>query len=76
MATNETAAPMPVGTATKTATNLLNSSVLLPRTPDHSKCCPIRMVDRDGTPHCWGDRCAAFRPLNVTHGICLLIERG
>lgn len=76
MATNEKAAPMPVGTATNTATYLTNSSLLLARTPDHSKACPIRPVDRDSTPHCWGERCTAFRLLNATHGICSLIERG
>ena len=76
MATNDKATPMPVGTAANTTTYLANSSPPLARTPDYSKLCPIRVVDRDGTPHCWGERCAAFRPLNGTHGVCLLIERG
>lgn len=53
------------------------TSLLLPRSPDLSrpdgyKLCPIR---NDDNPHCWGTRCAAFRPINNTDGICALIER-
>lgn len=50
----------------------------LPSSPDISrpnghKFCPIRSGD---LPHCWGARCAAFRPLDAVQGVCLLIEGG
>lgn len=76
MATNEKATRFVPGVALSTATYLTDSSALLARTPDLSRNCPFRAVEREGTAHCWGGRCAAFRPLNATHGICLLIERG
>jgi hypothetical protein len=55
-----------------------NNHLLLPYSPDQSrpdgfKLCPIRAAD---TPHCWGARCAAFKPVNAWQGVCLLIEGG
>ncbi|MBS0586370.1 MAG: hypothetical protein JSS37_00050 [Proteobacteria bacterium] len=55
-----------------------HNSLLLPCSPDLSrfdghKLCPIR--EGDASAHCWGARCAAFRPINSTVGICALIER-
>lgn len=49
----------------------------LPCAPDLSrtdgyKLCPLRSAD---TPHCWGARCAAFRLITETIGVCVLIER-
>ena len=41
--------------------------------PDGYKLCPLRNGD---APPCWGARCASFRPLNATQGVCLLIEGG
>ena len=54
-----------------------HNSLLLPFSPDSSrpdgyKLCPIR---NDDAPHCWGARCAAFRPINDNVGICALIEQ-
>lgn len=41
--------------------------------PEGYRLCPIRNGD---VPHCWGSRCAAFRPIDAVQGVCLLIEGG
>ena len=45
-------------------------SIADPSHPNY-KLCPIRVPD--GSSHCWGIRCAAFRQIDNTSGVCALI---
>lgn len=52
---------------------------LLPAQPscDGWAYCPIRPFIKFNFNEigCWGERCAAYRAVNATHGLCVLIER-
>lgn len=79
MATNVKAVPALPGTALNAAT-CAQSSIRLPRdtTPVvHGAwpMCPFRVIEPGENPRCWGERCAAFRPVDAAWGVCLLIER-